>query len=127
MAEKKVKKDKTLLIVGVVAVAGIAAYFLLKPEYPKKICRDPYCFEVYNEEEEKQMKEFLGIDPPGKDIDTYLSELTQIQLDEWKNYWIPIWTNLARNDIVSFVNQMYDKYSGVVAVSATIDSFTISV
>ena len=112
------KKDRTLIIVGVLAAAGIAAYLLLKPSeppiepgYPKLICRNPYCFDVYNEAEEIQMKEFLGLDPVGADIDTYLSGLTQIQLDEWKNYWVPIWTSFNRYDVITFVNEMYNKYS----------------
>lgn len=113
MAEKK---DKTLIVVGVLAAAGIAGYFLIKkkeeePEYPKEICRYPYCFYVYSEAGETQMKEFLGIDPVGKDIDTYLSEFTQVQLDEWRNYWVSIWTDLMRDDIVGFVYTMYNKYS----------------
>lgn len=69
-----------------------------------------YCFMVYNLEEEIQMNDFLGIDPPGVDINTYLSRLTRPQIDEWKNYWVAIWTNLNRSDIVNFVKTMYDKY-----------------
>ena len=113
MAEKK---DKTLLIVGGLAVAGIVAYLLLKKPapplgYPKLICRNPYCFDVYNEEEEIQMREFLGLDPVGADIDTYLSGLTQIQLDEWRDYWVPIWTAFNRYDVITFVNEKYNEYS----------------
>ena len=130
MAEKKKgKKDKTLIVVGVLAAVGVAAYFMfIKPsdEYPKRICRNPYCFDVYNQTEEIQMNDFLGIDPPGEDIDTYLSKLTQTQLDEWKNYWVNMWTSLNRSDMIPFVNEMYNKYSGVAEVSAQINSFTIT-
>jgi len=110
------KKDRILLIVGGLAVAGIVAYLAIKkpsppPGYPKLICRNPYCFDVYNEVEEIQMKEFLGLDPVGADIDTYLSGLTKIQLDEWKDYWVQIWTMLNRFDIITFVNEKYNEYS----------------
>jgi len=56
------------------------------------------------------MNDFLGIDPPGDDIDTYLGKLTQAQLVEWRDYWIGMWTYLDRDDVITFVNQMYDKY-----------------
>ena len=128
-------EDNKILTVILLAGAGVGGYFLYKyfkekeeepePGYPKTISRGPYSFTVYNQQEEIQMKEFLGIDPPGKDIDTYLSELAQEDLDYWKNYWINIWTGLERQDIVDFVIQMYNKYSGV-GVSARIDSFTIT-
>ena len=126
--EKKLDIFPIIMLAG----AGISGYFLYKylkekEGYPKSICRNPYCFDVYNEEEEKQVKEFLGIYPQGEDIDTYLSKLAQADLDYWKNYWIDIWTNLGRSDIISFVNEMYEKYSGVGAVSARIDNFAISV
>jgi len=100
--------------------------------YPKEICRDPYCFMVNNSTEEIQMNEFLGIDPPGMDLDSYLEGATQAQLDYWKDGdggvtfdgWFNIWTNLHRQDIVEFVISKYNQYAKV--VSATIDSFTIT-
>ncbi len=94
--------------------------------YPKSICRNPYCFDVYNQEQETQMNDFLGIYPPWDDIDTYLSKLTQTQLDEWKNYWVEMWNGLGRSDMIPFVNEMYNKYSGVGVVSARIDNFAIT-
>ncbi len=108
-------KDKTLLTIGGITLAGIVAYFLLKSrapplEYPKIISRDPYAFFVYNEEEETQMKDFLGISPTKDDLDTYLSELTQTELLEWKNYWIDMWTNLDRTDMIEFVYEIYEIY-----------------
>lgn len=81
-----------------------------KPIYPAEVCREPYCFIVNNEEEEIQMNDFLGIDPIGVDIDTYLSKLTRTQLAAWKKYWVNVWTNFKRSDIVSFVKTMYNKY-----------------
>ena len=72
-----------------------------------------YCFTIYNSDEERQINDFLGIDPAGNDIDTYLAALTQAQLEEWKNYWVDIWTTLNRNDIVNFVIGMYDTYKKV--------------
>jgi len=130
-------KDSKIFPIILLAGAGIGGYFLYKyfkdkeeptpPGYPKQICRDPYCFMVNNQEQETQMKDFLGIYPIGEDIDTYLSALTQIQLDEWKNYWVEMWNSLGRADMITFVNEMYEKYSGVGVVSARIDNFAISV
>ena len=70
------------------------------------------------------MKEFLGIDPIGMDLDSYLINSTPAQLDYWKNYWVEIWTILHRQDIVEFVISKYNQYTQV--VSARIDSFTIT-
>ena len=86
-----------------------------EPGYPKDICRSPYCFIVYTQEQEIQMKEFLGLEPSGADMDTYLANSTQTQLDFWKGYWVEIWTNLHRSDIVEFVILKYNQYSGIVS------------
>jgi len=84
-----------------------------EPGYPKEICRSPYCFIVNNQAEETQMNDFLGIDPPGMDLDSYLAGSTQDQLDYWRDYWVVIWTDLHRSDIVEFVINKYNEYSGV--------------
>ena len=93
--------------------------------YPKEICRDPYCFPVNNQEEEAQMNEFLGIDPSGMDLDSYLLNSTPEQLVEWRDYWMSIWTAFHRQDIVDFVISKYNQYSGAV-FSADIEQFTIT-
>ena len=82
--------------------------------YPIEICRDPYCFIVYNSTEEVQMNEFLGIDPVGMDLDSYLAGSTPEQLDVWKNYWVGIWTELHRTDIIDFVISKYNEYAGMI-------------
>ncbi len=69
-----------------------------------------YCFDVYTTAEEIQMKEFLGIDPPGPDIDTYLGGLTRPELTEWAEYWWDVWDNLGRRDMEDFVNEWYQRY-----------------
>ncbi len=94
-----------------------------EPGYPKEICRDPYCFTVYTQQQETQMKDFLGIEPEGAvDLDTYLINSAQWQRDDWKDYWIEMWTSLHRADIVEFVIEKYNEYS----TSARIDNFTIT-
>lgn len=95
-----------------------------KEDYPIEICRDPYCFIVNNQAEEIRMKEFLGIDPLGMDLDSYLNGSTPEQLDFWRNYWVNIWTTIHRQDMVDFVISKYNQYAGV--VSAEINSFTIT-
>lgn len=113
-------EDYILAGLGIAGFGGIA-YALTKkpprppvppaPGYPKTISRAPYSFTVNNAQEETQLKDFLGIHPPGADIDTYLSGLTTTQLNNWKTYWTGIWSNLGRGDIVSFIHQMYGKYT----------------
>lgn len=96
-----------------------------KEDYPIEICRDPYCFMVNNQAEEIQMKEFLGIDPLGMDLDSYLKGSTQEQLDYWKDYWVNIWTTLHRQDIVEFVINKYNEYVGIVSAEITDLQITI--
>lgn len=93
--------------------------------YPREICRDPYCFTVHDSTEEIHMNDFLGIDPPGMDLDSYLAGSTPEQVEIWKNYWISVWTQLHRQDIVDFVMGKYGEYAGIAV--ARIDSFTIGV
>jgi len=97
----------------------------IKEDYPIEVCREPYCFVINNQIEETQMKEFLGINPPGMDLDSYLGGSTQEQLDFWKSYWVEIWTTLHRTDLVTFVINKYNQYSKIVL--AKINNFTISV
>ena len=80
------------------------------PEYPKEVRRNPYAFRVDNVEQEKQVKDFLGIDPPGVDIDLYLSNLNLEGLEQWKNYWINIWAGLGRQDLINFTNDKFNEY-----------------
>ena len=93
--------------------------------YPKEICRTPYCFMVYTQAEEIQMKDFLGLEPPGaQDMDSYLINSTPEQLVYWRDFWVNVWTNLHRQDIVEFVMMKYNQYAGI--VSAKINLFTIT-
>ena len=114
------------IINGREEVDDTQVYTIKQPEpgYPKEICRDPYCFNVYSQSQEVAMNDFLGISPEGADIDAYLTSSTQSQLDVWKNYWIEVWTGFHRTDMVEFVISRYDYHSGI--VSARIDNFTIT-
>ena len=111
-------QEKIALGLGA-GILGLLGYTILKkppviplaPGYPKTISRGMYSFTVNNLTEETQMKDFLGIDPPGVDIDSYLSGLSIAQLDEWNTYWITTWSSLLRWNIVKFVQNMYAKYS----------------
>lgn len=93
------------------------------PGYPKTITREPYSFVVYNQAQEIQMNDFLGINPPGMDIDTYLEGSTQVQLVYWRDYWVNVWTELHRSDIVEFVRGKYNEYS--TGATADIEQFSI--
>jgi endonuclease YncB( thermonuclease family) len=72
--------------------------------FPKTITRGPYSFTAYNADEERQLNDFLGISPAGIDIDTYVAGLTNVGFAAWKIYWIGIWTEFQRPDMISFVN-----------------------
>jgi len=78
----------------------------------KNICRAPYCFVAYTTQEENYLNDFLGIQPAGKDIDTYLSTRTQAQLDSWLEYWQNIWGNICnRVDLAMKTANFYGLYT----------------
>ncbi len=52
------------------------------------ITREPHSFVANNQNEEILLKDFLGINPPGDDVDTYLRTRTNDQLDDWRDYWL---------------------------------------
>lgn len=78
--------------------------------YPKTISRGLLSFEAKSSEEEKQLQEFLGIEPPGDDLVTYISKLDKTGLLEWKNYWDEIFARLDRDDIITFIRAKYNEY-----------------
>ncbi|KKL10880.1 hypothetical protein LCGC14_2551400, partial [marine sediment metagenome] len=80
------------------------------PEYPKTVSRGAYSYEARNLEEEKQFKEFLGIDPAGDDLDTWLSKRDKAGLEQWHDYWFKIFTNLERHDVLGFIDSKRDEY-----------------
>ena len=80
------------------------------PEYPKDITRGPYTIRVDNFVQEEQAKEFLGIEPPGDDLDTWLSKRDLAGLTEWKNYWTEIFTNVGMAFWIDFVNDKFEEY-----------------
>jgi len=105
--------DDIKILLALLGLGGLAYYLgQRKPPtgYPKTISKGTYSFTANNQSEEIQLKDFLGIDPPGVDIDTYLSGLTSTQLDQWKSYWISMWTSLNRGDLITFTNTKYNQY-----------------
>ena len=82
------------------------------PEYPKNIIRGIYTITVDNIQQEVQAKEFLGIDPPGDDLDTWLSQRDLIQLEQWKNYWTNIFSTIGMAFWEGFVNDKFEEYLG---------------
>ncbi len=75
--------------------------------------RGPYSFIAYSKEEEKALKNFLGIDPPGVDIDTYLNGLSTSALKTWGDYWISRWMSLDppnKNKLITFTRNKEDEY-----------------
>lgn len=84
-------------------------YTQVPNDYPKVITRGALSFNVYSSEGEIQMNDFLGISPAGLDMETYLSNLSPFQLTEWRDYWVTIWTQYKRDDMVSFVIQRYSQ------------------
>ena len=94
------------------------SYFTIKseevpipsPDFPKTISREPYSFAANNAEEEKQLKEFLGIEPAGLPLDDWLAPKGIEDLDYWKNYWADIFVALGRNDLFAFIASKYIEY-----------------
>ena len=80
------------------------------PEFPKDITRAPYTIRVDNTEQEAQAKEFLGIDPPGDDLDTWLSKRDLAGLEQWKSYWTDIFTTVKMAYWIDFVNEKFEEY-----------------
>jgi len=78
------------------------------------IKRGNYSFEAKTNEEEKQLKEFLGISPAGDELDTYLSKLNVDKLNEWWAYWAKIFKELRREDIRTFVNAKWMEYRTII-------------
>ncbi len=113
------------IIDGEEIIDDTQVYTIKEPEpgYPKTISRTPYSFIVYTQQQEAYMNDFLGLDPPGPDMDTYLANSTQVQRDVWKTDWVDVWTALHRSDIVNFVIEKHHQSSDVLA---KIEQFTIS-
>ena len=81
-----------------------------EPEYPKTISRGPYSFTANNSNEETQIKEFLGIEPAGDDLDVWLSKKDTAGIQQWLNYWGNIWEDLGRGDLFSFTTAKAKEY-----------------
>jgi hypothetical protein len=79
-------------------------------EYPKNIVRAPYTIRVNNAEQEKQSKEFLGIEPSGDDLDTWLSKRDLAGLEQWKSYWTDKFTEVGMSFWISLVNDKFIEY-----------------
>ena len=98
-------------------------HVILEPEevleYPKDITRDPYTFTASNAEEEKQFKEFLGIYPPGDDLDTWLSKRDLAGLEQWKDYWFNIFGGLGRSDVLTFIDYKFQEYKNLLEPELT--------
>lgn len=109
--------------VALASVGSIAAYLVYRelskkpaeitPGYPKTVSRSPYSFQAYNLEQEKQIKEFLGIEPYGSDLDTYIARLDATGLNNWETFWVNRFTSLNRNDMVTFVRNKAAEYRGI--------------
>ena len=90
----------------------------LEPGYPKDVVREPYSFTARNLEEETQLKEFVGIDPPGDDMDTWLSRKDLAGLEQWKDYWFDIFGSYGRADLLTFIDNKFVDYKTKLEVEA---------
>ena len=90
------------------------------PSYPKDITRGPYTITVDDLEQETQAKEFLGIEPPGDDLDTWLSKRDLAGLEEWKAYWTDIFSRIGMAFWIGFVNDKFQEYKDKLVVPPTI-------
>jgi len=78
--------------------------------YRETVSRGPYSFTAYSEYDKKLLRDFLGIDPSGDDLDTYLSKLDETKLGEWLNYWVKTFADIGRADMATFTTGKYDEY-----------------
>jgi len=87
--------------------------------YPKTISRGQYSFKVNNEFQEKAIKEFLGIEPQGVDLDTYLSNLDEQGLKFWADYWHDRFYQVGlTGSAFSFTTAKYNEYLAILRNSA---------
>lgn len=120
-------------LLGGAVLGGVALFaYLASAKQPEKepigyVERAPYRFPYYTEQEKIQLEDFLGINPPDVDIDTWLGRLSLSGLEDWRNYWIGIWTNLGRADLIAFTNKMYDKYKSKPPGAAAITTVSLAV
>ncbi|MFA5406516.1 MAG: C-type lectin domain-containing protein [Candidatus Nanoarchaeia archaeon] len=64
-----------------------------------------YSFTAFNGPEESALNDFLGIQPAGSDLNTYLSGLSNQDLLAWEAYWVPKWVAINApntNELISF-------------------------
>ena len=117
---KRHGKKIFLILGGICILASIVLYLiimpndksseLLEPEYPKEIERGNYSFGARNIIEETQLKEFLGIEPQGDDMDTWLNRKDLAGLQQWKDYWFNIFGSYGRTDILTFIDSKFVEY-----------------
>ncbi len=116
---KRHGKKIFLILGGICILASIVLYLIvmpndksyeLEPGYPKEIERDNYSFGARNIIEETQLKEFLGIEPPGDDMDTWLNRKDSAGLQQWKDYWFNIFGSYGRTDLLTFIDSKFVEY-----------------
>ncbi len=83
----------------------------IAPVYPMIISRGQYSMSADDAVEERQIKDFLGIDPAGQDLDAYLSTRTQSQLDEWRTYWSNAFSAINVPGALELISLKYQQYS----------------
>jgi len=72
--------------------------------------RGPYKLRADNQTQKDLLEDFLGIDPPGDDIDTYLGRLNKTELGEWKTYWDSEFDKVGRPEFKQTVLGKYNQY-----------------
>ena len=81
------------------------------PEYPKTVSRGAYSFEARNSEEEKQLKELLGIDPSGLPLDEWLAPKGKDDLNYWYTYWTNIFWTRSMATAIKFIQEKWAEYA----------------
>ena len=83
--------------------------------YPLTISRGSYSFTAWEIFEERAIKEFLGIEPKGDDIDAWLGKRKLGELEDWRNYWIPIFSTLGMRALIEFTGDKFIEYKNKLA------------
>lgn len=81
--------------------------------WPKTVSRGDYSFNAYDNNQIRLLKDFLGIEPSGDDLDTYLKRLNNFELMDWESHWVHVWATINKpntNSLIEFTQAKRAEY-----------------
>ena len=99
-----------------------AANVMPSPSFTSEtISRGPYSFIAHTSYEVSILKNFLGIDPAGVDMDSYLRNLSPFQIHEWRDGYFHLFSNFVdKLSLITFLQAKHDQYTTVMPAPAPI-------